>query len=68
MFKAILKKNPLLEPCPHCGGIHEIHYVCSICHKEFCANCFIEIPNGDGTSVQCPNTDCEATLQLPPSI
>lgn len=67
MQEVILVPNPNCFPCEHCGDTRDETMECPVCKKKFCGNCFQENLEGDGSTIFCPNPDCNTELKLPMS-
>jgi len=64
MAEVIIKQDKInMLPCPNCKVSCEEKMHCPLCKKEFCGNCFLEIPEGDGRTIKCPG--CKEKLNLP---
>jgi len=68
VLHVIFKQTPLGTTdsiCPNCKAANDKKMVCPECGFTFCGQCFIEIPEGDGSTLKCPNTVCGAVLKIP---
>lgn len=68
MSDVIYKQTPLGTTdsiCPNCHAVNENKMVCPECGFVFCGICFIEIPEGDGTTLKCPKPGCGAVSKIP---
>ncbi len=66
MQTVIVHPDPInCLPCKNCNQSSDKKWECPECHGELCGGCFIEIPEGDGTTGKCPHANCGTTFKLP---
>lgn|GEM_PF-2122478 len=58
-------EKPEITPCPNCEAGTRDQMDCLVCGTLFCGACFLDDPDGDGSTIRCPNTKCLTILAFP---